>query len=286
MNKDPSFSFKGCYDNNNNNQNINNTKNNENANKSKKETITNISSDMPDYFNNQGNSPKFNVSNNNIPDDLSDIPISEMDFKKTIKQENDKITNIYNTNKSCNNQVNNNQYHAPGVSKDDDKTSYIQIDNIINNKNSSNNTNNNNLQKNKILDKNKLYASNTNNQTKVLSNNAVYKSKDEIERPKKSHLEYLKIIKENKDPIGIKASGGLKEISLEELSKHNKPNDMWMAINNEVYDLTMYLDYHPGGFNKLMEGAGQDGTELFYDNHPWVNIHNLVGKLQIGYLKK
>lgn len=295
MEKEPSFSFKSTdkafLDKNANTSNKEiNIKTNNNIN-------NNIDTSLPDYFNNQGDSPKFNVTTNDIINDILDIPSSEMDFKNSIIHETEKkkktssIT-LNNLDDSKNINLNSkDNIHAPGVSKDADKTVYINIEAITNKINNTNNTENenNNISNNENksnINKNLLAPINKKGSNKVLSNNAVYKSKNEIELPKKSHLEYLKIIKENKDPLGVKSSGGPKEITLEELSKHDQPHDMWMAINNEVYDLTMYIDYHPGGANKLMEGAGKDATDLFYENHPWVNIHNLVGKLQIGFLKK
>lgn len=113
----------------------------------------------------------------------------------------------------------------------------------------------------------------------------LYPTDVKIEHAKKSHFEYLRFIKENKDPLGIQNKGGLRAISKEELSLHNKKHDLWLAINGGVFDLTMYLEYHPGGEEMLMKGAGKDATELFNYHHPWINLHNLVGKLQVGYMK-
>lgn len=118
---------------------------------------------------------------------------------------------------------------------------------------------------------------------KHLSNNQVYNNKEEIEYGKKSHLEFLKIMRENKDPLGIK-NVGLKPFTKEEVKLHNKENDLWVILHDNVYDLTMYLDYHPGGVKKLMQGAGRDATSLFNKYHPWVNYHTMIGSLQIGYL--
>jgi len=36
-----------------------------------------------------------------------------------------------------------------------------------------------------------------------------------------------------------------------------------MIIKNKIYDITKYMDYHPGGREKLMLAAGKDGTLLF-----------------------
>lgn len=36
-------------------------------------------------------------------------------------------------------------------------------------------------------------------------------------------------------------------LTTDEISKHNKIHDMWLVINNEVYDVTQFQHRHPGG---------------------------------------
>lgn len=48
-----------------------------------------------------------------------------------------------------------------------------------------------------------------------------------------------------------------------QISVHNKDNDLWLVLNNKVYDVTKYVDEHPGGLDTLMDVAGQEGTEAF-----------------------
>jgi cytochrome b involved in lipid metabolism len=50
-----------------------------------------------------------------------------------------------------------------------------------------------------------------------------------------------------------------------ELQKHSTKQDIWIAINNKVYDVTKFLDQHPGGEEIILEVAGQDATEAFED---------------------
>jgi len=54
----------------------------------------------------------------------------------------------------------------------------------------------------------------------------------------------------------------------------------------QVYNITPYLHYHPGGADILMKAAGKDGTSLFNKYHPWVNAHALLEKCLIGLLHK
>lgn len=35
--------------------------------------------------------------------------------------------------------------------------------------------------------------------------------------------------------------------TLQDVANHNKDGDLWVVIDGKVYDLTTYLDTHPGG---------------------------------------
>lgn len=50
-----------------------------------------------------------------------------------------------------------------------------------------------------------------------------------------------------------------------------------MHPNPQVYNLTPFLHYHPGGVAEILKGAGRDCTALFDKYHPWVNFDTLVG---------
>jgi cytochrome b involved in lipid metabolism len=70
-------------------------------------------------------------------------------------------------------------------------------------------------------------------------------------------------------------------LNIEEVSKHNNPNDCWTVINNEVYNLTSYLKSHPGGEPNILRLCGIDGSSLFASQHgnegsPNRQLSNLV----------
>jgi cytochrome b involved in lipid metabolism len=47
-----------------------------------------------------------------------------------------------------------------------------------------------------------------------------------------------------------------KEYTLEEVSKHTSEDDCWIVIHGKVYDVTDFLDSHPGGPEYLTDFSG------------------------------
>ena len=43
-----------------------------------------------------------------------------------------------------------------------------------------------------------------------------------------------------------------------------------LVFKGNVYNITPYLDFHPGGVDEIMKGAGIDATKLFQEIHAWV----------------
>jgi alkylation response protein AidB-like acyl-CoA dehydrogenase len=77
----------------------------------------------------------------------------------------------------------------------------------------------------------------------------------------------------------------LKEFSREEVAKHNKENDLWVVIDAKVYNLTRFVNLHPGGKSVLLDAeiAGKDATEAFYGLHRHeVLERSQYKRLQIG----
>lgn len=57
-------------------------------------------------------------------------------------------------------------------------------------------------------------------------------------------------------------------ISYKELMKHYKRPSIWIVIEGMVYDVTTYLDHHPGGEEILRKCGAKDATESFIEyNH-------------------
>ncbi|KAH9255374.1 hypothetical protein BASA81_006493 [Batrachochytrium salamandrivorans] len=52
-----------------------------------------------------------------------------------------------------------------------------------------------------------------------------------------------------------------------EVAKHNSPDDCWIVIDNVVYNVTEFLNKHPGGSGPLEDQAGTDTSYQFRMHH-------------------
>ncbi|KAI4097001.1 MAG: hypothetical protein LQ339_006856 [Xanthoria mediterranea] len=87
---------------------------------------------------------------------------------------------------------------------------------------------------------------------------------------------------------GADVPSGLIRVTPSLLKNHNgrKGKNAWGVWQGKVYNLTPYMNFHPGGVDELMKGAGRekDGERLFLEVHPWVNWENMLGECLVGIL--
>ncbi|KAJ5637793.1 hypothetical protein N7490_007672 [Penicillium lividum] len=57
------------------------------------------------------------------------------------------------------------------------------------------------------------------------------------------------------------------KLTKEDIEQHNSRNSCWVAIRGGVYDVTDFLDSHPGGANVILRCAGKDATKEFDSVH-------------------
>ncbi|KAF9823403.1 hypothetical protein SFRURICE_006616 [Spodoptera frugiperda] len=75
-----------------------------------------------------------------------------------------------------------------------------------------------------------------------------------------------------------------KILTAEEVKRHNTRKSVWMVIRNEVYDVTSFVDEHPGGEDPILEAAGQDATIAFEDVGHSEDAKAMLKKYKIGTL--
>jgi len=75
-----------------------------------------------------------------------------------------------------------------------------------------------------------------------------------------------------------------KKYSMKEVKKHNKKTDAWIVLYGNVYDVTEWIDMHPGG-EVIMAGVGGDGTEIFKDVGHGNDALEFMNKFRVGELE-
>ena len=71
----------------------------------------------------------------------------------------------------------------------------------------------------------------------------------------------------------------------EEVASHNTVDSCWVYSRTSVYDLTEWLDRHPGGRDVLLLTAGRDVTDLLPSYHPFTDRpQQVLSKYYIGEL--
>ncbi|TXT13764.1 hypothetical protein VHUM_01131 [Vanrija humicola] len=77
---------------------------------------------------------------------------------------------------------------------------------------------------------------------------------------------------------GASAAG----ISFEEVQKHNSRDDCWVIIDGKVYDVTEFIEIHPGGAGIIVANAGKDATKIFKPLHPKDALDMLPASKHLG----
>jgi len=73
-----------------------------------------------------------------------------------------------------------------------------------------------------------------------------------------------------------------KVIAKAELAKHNKRDDCWVSISGKVYDVTPFLDDHPGGSDIILDRAGQNATSEFIASGHSDRAKGMLPKYYVG----
>lgn len=83
------------------------------------------------------------------------------------------------------------------------------------------------------------------------------------------------------------ATASARSLSRAEVALHCTEKDCWVILHEKVYDVTSFLQDHPGGKAVIFQFAGKDGTEEFAMVHPRDIIEKMnLGHLQVGIIDK
>jgi len=89
-------------------------------------------------------------------------------------------------------------------------------------------------------------------------------------------------------PILLAAKGkskkkpALKQYSVAEVGKKNTPEELWIIVDGRVYDITNYVEKHPGGSLVMHAMAGKDCTDAFANYHQARIYENMLPSFLIG----
>lgn len=76
--------------------------------------------------------------------------------------------------------------------------------------------------------------------------------------------------------------GELKQYTFEEVRQSNSKSNTIIVIHDKVYDVSEFLNEHPGGEEVLLDHAGKDASEDFNDVGHSSDAIALMNKYQVG----
>lgn len=76
----------------------------------------------------------------------------------------------------------------------------------------------------------------------------------------------------------------LPQYTLSEVSQHWQSSDCWIVVFDRVYDVTDFIDEHPGGSYIMQEHAGRDATLVFRGSRHGPDAYDMLDKYLIGVL--
>lgn len=69
------------------------------------------------------------------------------------------------------------------------------------------------------------------------------------------------------------------------VASHSSASSCWSIISSKVYDLTSYINQHPGGSEQILAICGKDGTSLFDSQHMGnAKVANMLANFYLGDL--
>ena len=83
------------------------------------------------------------------------------------------------------------------------------------------------------------------------------------------------------------SSPGSPSFTLSQIATHKDATSCYSTISGKVYDLTMWVNMHPGGSQAILSICGIDGTQAFMNQHHGAKRQmDILARYYIGTLSQ
>ncbi len=87
----------------------------------------------------------------------------------------------------------------------------------------------------------------------------------------------------SQDAVALASSAPkeLNRFTVEEVARHAAPDDCWIIVKGCVYDVTSYVEEHPGG-QAILRNAGRDASAGFHGPQHPPRVFDMIDDFLIG----
>lgn len=78
------------------------------------------------------------------------------------------------------------------------------------------------------------------------------------------------------------ANAPLPQLSMAQVAEHCTKEDCWVVLDNRAYDITAFVDRHPGGVGPVVNMAGKDATDVFDNYHSAKVYKSMLSPYLVG----
>ncbi|PGH33905.1 hypothetical protein GX50_03305 [[Emmonsia] crescens] len=76
------------------------------------------------------------------------------------------------------------------------------------------------------------------------------------------------------------------ELTFKEVAEHNTKKDLYVTVHDKIYNVSSFVDEHPGGEEVLLDVGGQDATDAFEDVGHSDEAREILAGLLVGTVKR
>ena len=73
-----------------------------------------------------------------------------------------------------------------------------------------------------------------------------------------------------------------KKLTAADVAAHASRTDAWIIIGKGVYDVTPYVEEHPGGVAAILKNAGGDATAGFHGPQHPARVFDMIDDYRVG----